>query len=148
MRRQKNPPILNINPIFILATPFRYVPLLFRMDKKYLNVAEVATYLNISDRAVRQRIKAHTIQAEKVGNAWRIYSAQFREDTAPTDETHAMIDFLKSELAEKNRHIAELTKTLQQQQTLLLIAEDKQRPWWARILASIKRQDHNLEYSK
>ena len=118
------------------------------MDKKYLNVAEVATYLNISDRAVRQRIKAHTIQAEKVGNAWRIYSAQFREDTEPTDETHAMIDFLKSELAEKNRHIAELTKTLQQQQTLLLIAEDKQRPWWARILASIKRQDHNLEYSK
>ena len=118
------------------------------MISKYLSVNETAELLNISDRAVRQRIKARTIQAEKVGNAWRIYSAQFREDTAPTDETHAMIDFLKSELAEKNRHIAELTKTLQQQQTLLLIAEDKQRPWWARILASIKRQDHNLEYSK
>ena len=118
------------------------------MTSKYLSVNEAAELLNISDRAIRQRIKAHTIQAEKVGNAWRIYSAQFREDTESTDETHAMIDFLKSELAEKNRHIAELTKTLQQQQTLLLIAEDKQRPWWARILATIKRQDHNLEYSK
>ena len=118
------------------------------MISKYLSVNETAELLNISDRAVRQRIKARTIQAEKVGNAWRIYSAQFRDDTEPTDKTHDMIDFLKSELAEKNRHIAELTKTLQQQQTLLLIAEDKQRPWWARILASIKRQDHNLEYSK
>jgi excisionase family DNA binding protein len=118
------------------------------MTSKYLSVNEAAELLNISDRAIRQRIKARTIQAEKVGNAWRIYSAQFREDTESTDETHAMIDFLKSELAEKNRHITELTKTLQQQQTLLLIAEDKQRPWWARILATIKRQDHNLEYSK
>ena len=118
------------------------------MTSKYLSVNETAELLNISDRAVRQRIKARTIQAEKVGNAWRIYSAQFREDTEPTDETHAMIDFLKSELAEKNRHIAELTKTIQQQQTLLLIAEDKQRSWWSRLLTSIKRQDHNLEYSK
>ena len=118
------------------------------MISKYLSVNETAELLNISDRAVRQRIKARTIQAEKVGNAWRIYSAQFREDTESTDETHAMIDFLKSELAEKNRHIAELTKTLQQQQTLLLIAEDKQRSWWSRLLTSIKRQDHNLEYSK
>ncbi|HHZ95861.1 MAG TPA: DNA-binding protein [Flavobacteriales bacterium] len=117
---------------------------MFRMDKKYLSVNEAAEHLNISDRAVRQRIKARTIQAEKVGNAWRIYSAQFREDTEPNPETHAMIDFLKSEIAEKNRHIAELTKTLQQQQTLLLIAEDKQRPWWARILASMKRQDHTI----
>ena len=116
----------------------------FRMDKKYLSVNEAAEHLNISDRAVRQRIKAWKIQAEKIGNAWRIASAQFREDTDPTDETHAMVDFLKAELAEKNRHIAELTKTLQQQQTLLLIAEDKQRPWWSRILASIKRQDHTI----
>ncbi len=108
------------------------------MNKKYFNVAEVATNLDISDRAVRQRIKARTIQAEKVGNAWRIPSAQFREDTEPSDESHAMIEFLKSELAEKNRHIAELTKTLQQQQTLLLIVEDKQRSWLSRLLARIK----------
>ena len=108
------------------------------MDKKYLSVNEAAEYLDISDRAVRQRIKARTIQAEKVGNAWRIASAQFREDTEPTAETHDMIEFLKSELAEKNRHIAELTKTLQQQQTLLLIAEDKQRSWLSRFLTRIK----------
>ncbi|HIA82073.1 MAG TPA: DNA-binding protein [Rhodospirillales bacterium] len=111
---------------------------MFRMDKKYLNVAEVATYLNISDRAVRQRIKARTIQAEKVGNAWRIYSAQFREDTEPADETHAMIDFLKSELAEKNRHIAELTKALQQQQTLLLVEQEKKIPFFTRLLTLVK----------
>ena len=108
------------------------------MTTKYLNVAEVATNLNISDRAVRQRIKARTIQAEKIGNAWRIPSAQFREDTEPTAETHAMIEFLKAELAEKNRHITELTKTLQQQQTLLLISEDKQRSWLSRLLTRIK----------
>ena len=108
------------------------------MNKKYFNVAEAAEHLDISDRAVRQRIKARTIQAEKVGNAWRIASAQFREDTEPTAETHDMIEFLKSELAEKNRHITELTKTLQQQQTLLLIAEDKQRSWLSRLLARIK----------
>ena len=115
------------------------------MTTKYLNVAEVATNLDISDRAVRQRIKARTIQAEKVGNAWRIASEQFREDTEPSDETHDMIEFLKSELTEKNRHIAELTKTLQQQQTLLLIAEDKQRSWLSRLLASIKT--HHKSYS-
>ena len=108
------------------------------MTTKYLNVAEVATNLDISDRAVRHRIKARTIQAEKIGNAWRIPSAQFREDTEPSDETHDMIEFLKAELAEKNRHIAELTKTLQQQQTLLLISEDKQRSWLSRLLARIK----------
>ena len=108
------------------------------MNKKYLSVNEAAEHLDISDRAVRQRIKARTIQAEKIGNAWRIASAQFREDTEPSDETHAMIEFLKSELAEKNRHIAELTKTLQQQQTLLLISEDKQRSWFSRLLTRIK----------
>jgi excisionase family DNA binding protein len=108
------------------------------MTTKYLNVAQVATNLGISDRAVRQRIKARTIQAEKVGNAWRIASAQFREDTEPAAETHDMIEFLKAELAEKNRHIAELTKTLQQQQTLLLISEDKQRSWLSRLLTRIK----------
>jgi len=108
------------------------------MNKKYLSVNEAAEHLDISGRAVRQRIKARTIQAEKIGNAWRIDSAQFREDTEPSDETHDMIEFLKAELAEKNRHIAELTKTLQQQQTLLLIAEDKQRSWFSRLLARIK----------
>jgi excisionase family DNA binding protein len=117
---------------------------MFRMEKKHLSVNETAEYLNISDRGVRQRIKAHTIQAEKVGNAWRIPSAQFRDDSDPNPEIHAMIEFLKSEIAEKNRHIAELTKTLQQQQTLLLIAEDKQRSWWSRLLTSIKRQDHTI----
>ena len=117
---------------------------MFRMDKKYLSVNEAAEHLNISDRAVRQRIKARTIQAEKVGNAWRIPSAQFRDDSDPTAETHDMIEFLKSEIAEKNRHISELTKTLQQQQTLLLIAEDKQRSWWSRLLTSMKRQDHTI----
>ena len=108
------------------------------MISKYLSVNETAELLNISDRAVRQRIKARTIQAEKVGNAWRIYSAQFREDTEPTDETHAMIDFLKSELAEKNRHIAELTKTLQQQQTLLLVEQEKKVPFFTRLLTHVK----------
>ena len=108
------------------------------MTSKYLSVNEAAELLNISDRAIRQRIKAHTIQAEKVGNAWRIYSAQFREDTEPTDETHAMIDFLKSELAEKNRHIAELTKTLQQQQTLLLVEQEKKVPFFTRLLTHVK----------
>ena len=73
------------------------------MTSKYLSVNEAAKLLNISDRAIRQRIKAHTIQAEKVGNAWRIYSAQLREDTEPTDEPHAMIDFLKSPLASPPR---------------------------------------------
>ena len=34
------------------------------------------------------------------------------------------------------------------QEKAKITAEDKQRPWWARILATIKRQDHNLEYSK
>ena len=111
---------------------------MFRMDKKYLSVNEAAEHLNISDRAVRQRIKARTIQAEKVGNSWRIYSAQFREDTESTDETHAMIDFLKSELAEKNRHIAELTKTLQQQQTLLLVEQEKRIPFFTRLLTLVK----------
>ena len=115
------------------------------MDKKYLSVNEAAEHLDISDRAVRQRIKAGTIQAEKVGNAWRIASAQFREDTEPSAETHDMIEFLKSELTEKNRHIAELTKTLQQQQTLLLIAEDKQRSWFSRLLTRIKT--HHQSYS-
>jgi len=67
------------------------------MTSKYLSVNETAELLNISDRAVRQRIKARTIQAEKVGNSWRIYSEQFREDTEPNPETHAMIDFLKSD---------------------------------------------------
>ena len=108
------------------------------MTSKYLSVNEAAELLNISDRAIRQRIKAHTIQAEKVGNAWRIYSAQFREDTEPTDETRAMIDFLKSELAEKNRHIAELTKTLQQQQTLLLVEQEKRIPFFTRLLTLVK----------
>ena len=108
------------------------------MTTKYLNVAQVATNLDISDRAVRQRIKARTIQAEKIGNSWRIAAAQFREDTEPSDETHDMIEFLKTELAEKNRHITELTKTLQQQQTLLLISEDKQRSWLSRLLTRIK----------
>ena len=108
------------------------------MISKYLSVNETAELLNISDRAIRQRIKARTIQAEKVGNAWRIYSAQFREDTEPTDETHAMIDFLKSELAEKNRHIAELTKTLQQQQTLLLVEQEKRIPFFTRLLTLVK----------
>jgi hypothetical protein len=84
------------------------------------------------------------IISEKVGNAWRIPSAQFRDDSDPNPESHAMIEFLKSEIAEKNRHIAELTKALQQQQTLLLIAEDKQRSWWSRLLTSIKRQDHTI----
>ena len=115
------------------------------MNKKYFNVAEAAEHLDISDRAVRQRIKARTIQAEKIGNSWRIPSAQFREDTEPNDETHDMIEFLKSELAEKNRHITELTKTLQQQQTLLLIAEDKQRSWLSRLLTRIKT--HHKSYS-
>ena len=108
------------------------------MTSKYLSVNETAELLNISDRAIRQRIKARTIQAEKVGNAWRIYSAQFREDTEPTDKTHAMIDFLKSELAEKNRHIAELTKTLQQQQTLLLVEQEKRIPFFTRLLTLVK----------
>ena len=108
------------------------------MISKYLSVNETAELLNISDRAVRQRIKARTIQAEKVGNAWRIYSAQFHEDTEPTDEIHAMIDFLKSELAEKNRHIAELTKTLQQQQTLLLVEQEKKVPFFTRLLTHVK----------
>ena len=108
------------------------------MTSKYLSVNEAAELLNISDRAIRQRIKAHTIQAEKVGNAWRIYSAQFREDTKLTDETHAIIDFLKSELAEKNRHIAELTKTLQQQQTLLLVEQEKKVPFFTRLLTHVK----------
>ena len=114
------------------------------MDKKHLSVNEAAEHLDISDRAVRQRIKARTIQAEKIGNAWRIPSAQFRDDSDPNPESHAMIEFMKSEIAEKNRHIAELTKTLQQQQTLLLIAEDKQRSWWSRLLTSMKRQDHTI----
>ena len=115
------------------------------MDKKYLSVNEAAEHLDISDRAVRQRIKARTIQAEKVGNSWRIASAQFREDTEPSAETHDMIEFLTAELTEKNRHIAELTKTLQQQQTLLLIAEDKQRSWLSRLLTRIKT--HHKSYS-
>ena len=115
------------------------------MDKKYLSVNEAAEHLDISDRAVRQRIKARTIQAEKIGNSWRIAAAQFREDTEPSDETHDMIEFLKAELTEKNRHIAELTKTLQQQQTLLLIAEDKQRSWLSRLLTRIKT--HHQSYS-
>ena len=118
--------------------PLPFIAVVFRMNKKYLSVNEAAEHLDISDRAVRQRIKARTIQAEKVGNAWRIASAQFREDTEPSAETHDMIEFLKAELTEKNRHIAELTKTLQQQQTLLLIAEDKQRSWLSRLLTLIK----------
>ena len=36
-----------------------------------------------------------------------------------------MIEFLKRQLEEKDRQLAELTKSLQQQQTLLLIEQER-----------------------
>ena len=88
------------------------------MDKKYLSVSEVATKLNLSERGVRERISKDSINAFKNGNKWQIPADQFRDTADNTTETQDMIEFLKRQLEEKDRQLAELTKSLQQQQTL------------------------------
>ena len=102
------------------------------MDKKYLSVTEVANQLNLSERGIRERISKGTINAFKNGNKWQILAdqfqqtaANFREPADNTTETQYMIEFLKRQLEEKDRQLAELTKSLQQQQTLLLIEQER-----------------------
>jgi excisionase family DNA binding protein len=104
------------------------------MDKNYLTVTEAATLLNISDRAVRQRISANTIQADKVGNAWHIDSAQFVNDEPKTLSSDAMIEFLVAELKEKNRQLAEQARHLENLQRLWLNEQAKQIPWWRHLI--------------
>ena len=127
MNQAHNPIIPNMAIVdaLLIVTDCRELPLTASMDKKYLSVSEVATKLNLSERGVRERISKGSINAFKNGNKWQIPADQFRETTDNTTETQDIIEFLKRQLEEKDRQLAELTKSLQQQQTLLLIEQER-----------------------
>ena len=76
-------------------------------------VSEVAELLNLTERAIRERIKQGTIDAEKNGKSWQIPSAQFRTTSKEPDETQSALDILQSENEFLNRQITEKDRQLQ-----------------------------------
>ena len=80
------------------------------MDNKIMyTVSEVAELLNLTERAIRERIKQGTIDAEKNGKSWQIPSAQFRTTSEEPNETQSSLDILQSENEFLKRQITEKT---------------------------------------
>jgi len=77
-------------------------------------VSEVAELLNLTERAIRERIKQGTIDAEKNGKSWQISSAQFRTTSEEPDETQLALDILQSENEFLKRQITEKDRQLQE----------------------------------
>ena len=77
-------------------------------------VSEVAELLNLTERAIRERIKQGTIDAEKNGKSWQIPSAQFRATSEEPDETQSALDILQSENEFLKRQITEKDRQLQE----------------------------------
>ena len=81
------------------------------MDREYITVAEAARKLGISDRAVRQWIASGKLEAERNGRSWQIPTSaisngkESEADFHVTAQMRSEIDYLRSELAEKNRQI-------------------------------------------
>ena len=81
------------------------------MDREYITVAEAARKLGVSDRAVRQWITSGKLEAERNGRSWQIPSSaisngkESEADFHVTAQMRSEIDYLRSELAEKNRQI-------------------------------------------
>ena len=77
-------------------------------------VSEVAELLNLTERAIRERIKQGTIDAEKNGKSWQIPSAQFRTISEEPDKTQSALDILQSENEFLKRQITEKDRQLQE----------------------------------
>ena len=77
-------------------------------------VSEGAELLNLTERAIRERIKQGTIDAEKNGKSWQIPSAQFRTPSEEPDETQSALDILQSENEFLKRQITEKDRQLQE----------------------------------
>ena len=81
------------------------------MSKEYITVAEAARKLGISDRAVRQWIASGKLEAERNGRSWRIPASAIQNGSESEDSPRVIpqmqseIDYLRSDLAEKNRQI-------------------------------------------
>ena len=77
-------------------------------------VSEVAELLNLTERAIRERIKQGTIDAEKNGKSWQIPSDQFRTTSEEPNETQSALDILQSENEFLKRQITEKDRQLQE----------------------------------
>jgi len=84
-----------------------------------LTTSQASEVLDITENAVRLRIKRNTLTGRKVGNSWRVYFDEQPAVTTTGDQLvsslQAEIDFLRSELESRRREIERRDVMLAQQ---------------------------------
>jgi hypothetical protein len=103
--------------------------------EKWWKVSETAKYLNLSERAVIERVKLGKLTAKREGKRWLIEPQQkteiIAENVGNLKETN---EFLKRQLEEKDKQIAEKDKQISELHVLLgrraLTEGQESRHWW------------------
>ena len=104
-----------------------------------LSISQAAHTLRLSQSTIRKRLRSGDLQGQKVKGAggfnWEVFVADdptVKGDTDDANHTNnanggALVEILREELAEKNRHISELHRLLAQ---TALNAAPPRRWWW------------------
>lgn len=120
------------------------------MNKLYLTRKEVRELLGISDRTISRKIKQGKLKVDIKNNKQLFPKEQFKElevkevnvyDTL-VNTLQKEVESLKEQLADRNKHIDDLTRTLNNEQALalkdkeekVLLLEQPKKSWIDKIL--------------
>jgi predicted site-specific integrase-resolvase len=120
------------------------------MSKLYLTRKEVKELLGISDRTISRKIKQGKLKVDIKNNKQLFPKEQFKElevkevnvyDTL-VNTLQKEVESLKEQLADRNKHIDDLTRTLNNEQALalkdkeekVLLLEQPKKKWIDKIL--------------
>lgn len=120
------------------------------MSKFYLTRKEVKELLGISDRTISRKIKQGKLKVDIKNNKQLFPKEQFKElevkevnvyDTL-VNTLQKEVESLKEQLADRNKHIDDLTRTLNNEQALalkdkeekVLLLEQPKKSWIDKIL--------------
>jgi predicted site-specific integrase-resolvase len=120
------------------------------MSKLYLTRKEVKELLGISDRTISRKIKQGKLKVDIKNNKQLFPKEQFKElevkevnvyDTL-VNTLQKEVESLKEQLADRNKHIDDLTRTLNNEQALalkdkeekVLLLEQPKKSWIDKIL--------------
>lgn len=120
------------------------------MSKLYLTRKEVKELLGISDRTISRKIKQGKLKVDIKNNKQLFPKEQFPElevkelnvyDTL-VNTLQKEVESLKEQLADRNKHIDDLTRTLNNEQALalkdkeekVLLLEQPKKKWYDKIL--------------
>ena len=95
-----------------------------------VSISEYASWKGISSATVRRRIKAGKLPAQKVitgqGYVWMLTIEDNGNRGVAGGVQDQLVDFLKDQLAEKDKQIQQLHVLLQQK----ALGPGQGRPWW------------------